>query len=126
MVKKAIFLAIFLILIINFVSATQINIISPQGGDVDEDDVYPQAKQFCDVDWDCTSWGKCVQGERTRACYDTNDCQFKYNFPVTKMDCVEETRLKPAATPEIQWLSFGIFTGIFLLILLIILLGLLI
>lgn len=124
MVKKAIFVAIVLILIINFVNAVDIHLISPQAGDVDAEDIYPQLNQFCDVDWECTSWGKCVQGVKTRACYDANSCQFKYNVPITKIKCKEQIAIEYASTLDTQLVFFGFFTGILLLILLIILLGL--
>ena len=41
MVKKAIFSLLFLILIINFISSIDVNIVSPQQGDVEIEDRYP-------------------------------------------------------------------------------------
>ena len=124
MVKKAIFFLLFLILIINFVNAVDINFISPQQGDVEIEDRYPDLKQFCDVDWDCTKWGECVNGYKTRICIEDNNCQYEYDKPLTRMKCREEIKIQPSADIEEQILFFSFFTGLLLLILLIILLGL--
>jgi hypothetical protein len=124
MVKKAIFALLFLVLFINIINATEINLISPRQGDVDEEDIYPNLNQFCDVDWECTAWGKCVNGHKTRVCIDENNCQYKYNIPVTKMDCKEPSEVKYVADTGTQIVFFGFFTGLLLLILLIVLLGL--
>jgi len=123
MLKKGISIAIFFIMIINLVGATQINLIQPQQGDVNEEDIYPSVLQFCDVDWQCTQWGNCINGYKKRICVDANNCQYKYNTPITKLACTEK---KPQETSnkELQIIMFGFFTFILLLILMIILLGL--
>ena len=28
----------------------------------------------CDPKWKCTRWSRCMDGERTRTCYDINEC----------------------------------------------------
>ncbi len=119
MVKRAIFLAIFLILMINFVSSGNVHLISPLGGDNSL-----QLNQFCDVDWRCTNWGECIGGEKTRVCYDDNNCRFKYNVPVTKIKCKADVNVGYVSNLNTQLIFFGFFTGILLLILLIILVGL--
>ena len=123
MIKQAILIAILLILMINFIEAVEINLIQPQQGDVDKEDIYPKVIQFCDVDWQCTSWGKCIDGYKKRICEDVHNCQYKYNEPMTKIACTEKVQ-RETRNAEMQWILFGFFTSILLLILMIILIGL--
>lgn len=123
MIKQAVFLAMFFILMINLISATEIHLIQPQQGDVDDEDIYPQTKQFCDVDWQCTQWRSCVNGYKKRICEDANACQYKYNYPITQIACTEKVP-RESANSTAQWFIFWFFTSILLLILLVILLGL--
>lgn len=121
--KKAILLIILLVLAINFISAVEINLIQPQQGDVDEENIYPQVKQVCDVDWQCSEWGSCVNGYKKRICEEVHGCQYQYNYPITKIACTEKAA-RESVNSTMQWFVFWFFTSILLLILLIILVGL--
>ena len=123
MIKKAVFLAIFFILMINFINATEINLIQPQQGDVDEENIYPKVIQFCDVDWQCTPWRECIDGYKKRICEDAHSCQYQYNSPITQLACTE-TAPKEAVNSTAQWFIYWFFISILLLILMIVLLGL--
>jgi len=41
----------------------------------------------CEVNWDCSGWGECVNGVQTRECVDTNNCKVKYNKPIEELGC---------------------------------------
>ena len=43
--------------------------------------------QFCDVNWECSGWGGCIDGLMTRQCYDKNYCEDSYNKPLEKTGC---------------------------------------
>jgi hypothetical protein len=45
---------------------------------------------FCDVDWECGTWGDCVDGERVRVCEDLNGCQTSYLKPALIGSCVDD------------------------------------
>ncbi len=123
MIKRAFFLSIFLILMINLVGAVDIRIIQPQQGSSNQIKIYPETGNFCNVDWQCTQWGSCVNGYKKRICVDGNSCQYKYNIPMTKLACTEKIQ-RESADSTAQWFIFWFFTAILLLILMIILLGL--
>ncbi|SRR4030043_718879 len=120
MANKIIFTAILFILVISFVNAVDIHLISPQQENID---FYPQSSNYCDVDWQCTNWGGCINGKIQRICEDANNCQFKYNQPVTELSCKENLKKQVKDTDSIK-VFFGIFNALFLLILIIILTGL--
>ncbi len=113
---------LFIFLSLNLISAIEVHLISPR---LSNAEVYPEATNFCDVDWECTQWGKCIDGVKRRKCLDYNNCQYKYNTPITKMSCREKTGAKEAPNSENQLFVFGFIIVILLIIILIIILGLL-
>jgi len=123
MIKKAIFLSILFILMINFIGAIDVRMIQPQQGSTNQVTVYPETGNFCNVDWQCTQWGRCINGYKKRICVDANACQYEYNYPIIKLACTE-TVAKESVNSGMQWFVFLFFAAILLLILMIILLGL--
>lgn len=118
-------IAVFFVIIfsLNIISAVDIHFIRPQLGDVDEENRYPQVGSFCNVDWECTAWGKCVDGTKKRICIENNNCQFKYNKPLTQISCRENSVIE-APNVENQWFLFGMIFVVLLIIILIIITGL--
>jgi len=42
---------------------------------------------YCSSNWQCSGWSECNDGVQTRNCYDTNNCEVKYNMPSEVLDC---------------------------------------
>ena len=40
-------------------------------------------------DWECGSWGSCVNGEQTRTCKEYNNCHSTYGKPNETQSCVD-------------------------------------
>ncbi len=51
-------------------------------------------KKYCTPSWDCTDWSDCVDGERTRTCTKTNDCDEDWNKPNEVWGCPLVTEIK--------------------------------
>lgn len=123
MLKQSILIAILMVLMVNLVSSIEVNMIQPQQGNVNEENIYPKVIQFCDVDWQCTPWRECIEGYKKRICVDAHSCQYPYNSPITKLACTEKVP-RESVNSTMQWFIFWFFTSILLLILMIILIGL--
>ena len=54
----------------------------------------------CSINWSCTDWSECINGEQTRICTDTNNCGSNYNKP-------EETQSCEMAGEEITTICVG-------------------
>jgi len=80
--------------------------------------------QYCDVNWECSGWGVCVDGTMTRKCYDTNNCQYSYNKPIERTGCeiISHVLVEEKNPYVFLLIIFGI--AIALLIILIIILSL--
>jgi hypothetical protein len=78
-------------------------------------------ERTCVEKWICTSWSKCVDGNRTRTCIDENRCNTTAIKPNEKIDCKvnipeEEGGVEgnvTETTQEIKYPAVGI-TGLFL------------
>jgi len=79
--------------------------------------------QYCDVNWECSGWGVCVDGSMTRECYDTNNCENKYNKPneITGCEIISHVLVEEKNPYAFLLIGFGI--AIALLIILIIILS---
>ncbi len=44
-------------------------------------------KFYCEPNWQCSGWGECSEGIKTRVCKDSNRCEFSYNKPNEKTGC---------------------------------------
>ncbi len=76
----------------------------------------------CVPNWECEGWGECDQNVMNRVCYDTNNCDFKYNKPIESMYCEKEV-IKQSNVQEQKdsgWIF--IITPILLIILLLLVL----
>jgi hypothetical protein len=80
--------------------------------------------QFCESNWKCSGWSACNNGLMTRACYDSNYCDYSYNKPIEETGCeipskvfVEENKL------NYLFILFGAVITLVLIISLIVLLG---
>ncbi|MBS3084462.1 hypothetical protein J4411_00950 [Candidatus Pacearchaeota archaeon] len=75
----------------------------------------------CSPEWQCSSWGDCINRIQTRMCNDKNNCNYTYGKPLETSGCVEGIT---SLNSQIQdggislWILIGI---IFLVILLVIL-----
>jgi len=54
----------------------------------------------CYPNWSCYSWGDCGDGEKTRKCFDINDCGLEVGRPVEKKDCTTSTGATTKAVQE--------------------------
>lgn len=81
----------------------------------------PQVK-VCDVSWECSGWGECVSGLRTRQCYDKNHCDYSYNKPVEETLCDFFSRSLVEKEEDFNFVLFGIFSALILMGLVILLL----
>lgn len=41
----------------------------------------------CDEEWECSDWGECIGGKKTRTCWDENNCGTTKDKPDTTEDC---------------------------------------
>jgi len=78
---------------------------------------------YCDVNWKCSAWSQCVDGVRTRNCYDSNNCDYSYNKPMEKTGCdVEASKVYTNPETDKGITPFGIWILLALLIIAIIVL----
>ena len=82
---------------------------------------YNQIGNFCEIDWECTSWTSCSNGKMFRECYDKNKCGLEYNRPIESLTC---GLTAPVLAEEKQknnylWIILGIITLIILTIILV-------
>jgi hypothetical protein len=54
------------------------------------DDSDGHKKKKCVNDWECNSWGECLNGIQKRRCIDTNDCNDQSNKPKEIQECSVE------------------------------------
>ena len=53
---------------------------------------YLGSATFCKVDWQCSSWGECIDSKQTRTCsYPENMCKPEVDKPIETQSCVETT-----------------------------------
>lgn len=72
--------------------------------------------QFCEPNWKCSGWSECINGVKTRTCYDSNYCAYQYNKPIEKTGCeiIEQSLIQEK---EKNWgLVFLIITSLILII----------
>ncbi len=109
---RIIFAILFFILFLNVVSSLKVNVISPK------EDNKIKLNNFCDVDWKCSAWGDCVKGTKKRVCFDKNNCESKYNQPLTETLCKEENS-KEVIDFKARFYIFGFFVITLLIIILV-------
>jgi hypothetical protein len=52
----------------------------------------------CTPDWECSSWGQCLDGSQTRTCLDVNSCSVESDRPEEIRDCGIESVLPENCT----------------------------
>ena len=55
--------------------------------DVDGDSGDSNHDSDCSADWECSAWGSCIGGFKSRVCFDKENCRLPMNRPADVMRC---------------------------------------
>ncbi|MBR9704895.1 fibronectin type III domain-containing protein [Candidatus Pacearchaeota archaeon] len=78
---------------------TPLVIVSSGGGGGGFISIYG-SMSWCSLDWECSSWSKCIDGSQTRVCDMPEDkCKPENKKPDEERICVPELELEPLSAP---------------------------